>query len=61
MANSGGYFCQAKHVSCPGASFEPFFEVYQRTALVTQLGPQENKVIWQHLDEPNGFVVIEEL
>lgn len=61
VANSGGYFYHTKHLSCPRESFEPFFEVYQRTALVTAMGPQVNKVIWQHLDEPNDSVVTEEL
>lgn len=36
-----GFLHQNKHLSCPGASFEPFFEVYQRTAFATAIGLQE--------------------
>lgn len=46
VANFGRYFQHTKHLSCPGARFEPFFEVCQRTALVIAMGTQENTVIW---------------
>lgn len=60
-ANSEGYFYKARYLLCCGASFDPFFEVCQRTAVVTALGPQRYKVVGQRLDEPNAFVVIKEL
>lgn len=59
VANFGGQFQHTKHLSCPGASFEPFFEVCQRTTLVNGTSRKEGYMATSGYT--NDFVVIEEL